>query len=68
MASIELDALEVTVILSVVSNTILWSPPIATKLRPAGIGAFLTMWLVSKVDGSDQAITDRENFRVMEEA
>tara|TARA_E500000331_G_scaffold127518_1_gene125040 strand:- start:849 stop:2366 length:1518 start_codon:yes stop_codon:yes gene_type:complete len=30
--------------------------------------AFLTMWLVSKVDGSDQAITDRENFRVMEEA
>ena len=30
--------------------------------------AFLTMWLVSKVDGSEQAITDRENFRVMEEA
>ena len=30
--------------------------------------AFLTMWLVSKVDGSDQATTDRENFRVMEEA
>ena len=30
--------------------------------------AFLTMWLVSKIDGSDQAIIDRENFRVMEEA
>ena len=30
--------------------------------------AFLTMWLVSKADGSAQAIADRESFRVMEEA
>ena len=30
--------------------------------------AFLTMWLVSKVDSSDQAIADKESFCVMEEA
>ena len=30
--------------------------------------AFLTMWLVSKADSSDQATADRESFRVMEEA
>ena len=45
--------------------------PIFPQAYPAlysVILAFLTMWLVSKVDGSDQAITDRENFRVMEEA
>ena len=30
--------------------------------------AFLTMWLVSNADGSDQAVADREGFRVMEEA
>ena len=30
--------------------------------------AFLTMWLVSKTDSSDQATADKESFRVMEEA
>ena len=30
--------------------------------------AFLTMWLFSKTDSSDQATADRESFRVMEEA
>ena len=30
--------------------------------------AFLTMWLVSKADSSDQATADKESFCVMEEA
>ena len=44
--------------------------PIFPQAYPAlysVILAFLTMWLVSKMDHSDQAIKDRENFQVMKE-
>jgi len=44
--------------------------PIFPQAYPAlysVILAFLTMWLVSKMDHSDQAMEDRENFQVMKE-